>query len=80
MILPPLCLITMTLTTLNLSAFLATLLRRPKVRRKLIQDPKRAMSKIPREISTIIDAIFDIDATILFIGLGSAVNDLADRL
>ena len=80
MILPQLCLIIVILTTLNLSAFLATLLRRPKVRRNLIQDPKRAMSKIPREIGTIIDAIFDIDTTILFIGLGSAVNDLADRL
>jgi hypothetical protein len=77
MILPQLCLIIVIPTPLNLREFLGHL--HLKVPCHLIQDPKRTMSKSPSTISTIIDARFDIDATILSTGRGSAASDLADR-
>lgn len=73
------CLIIVKLTTTNLQAFLASLIQYRGVLRDLIRSPKRTMSKVPSTISIIPDAMFDIDATIPSIGLGSGGNDLADR-
>jgi hypothetical protein len=65
---------------INLRAFLDKLIHNPRFLRGLIHNPRRATLKAPATISTIIVAMFDIDAIAFSIGLGSTLNDFADRL
>lgn len=67
-------------TMINLHAFLDRLIHNPEFLRGLIHHPKRATSKAPTTLSTIIDTMFHLDATAFSIGLGNIINDSADRL